>query len=244
MVIGFTLLLISHLIECVYTVCHRYYDTYYNLKELRINLYSRYFDFISVFIHNSRIIILFVIMATSARVKELQRIRGYKTNRVQNCTAPVGNNYAVGNTGKEVHTVNKITNKWISEFKKYIKEKETRIYALTKKDLVEGVNYRLDEEYRIGYDSFRYGDKDKYKQAIIGEFVKVYGHYLRKKKEELIEKLRDSSKWAREAWMVERLYSEWNLQHKNENVNVNVNMADLLTNLNKSQEVIDSTDDN
>ena len=91
------------------------------------------------------------------------------------------------------------------------------VVVYTDEELVDFVNYHLDEELRVSVTSFR-----NYKRGEIDDneitklFIDAYKKALFLQKKRLMESLEEDvpGGWQRYAWILERKFDEWNLRAK------------------------------
>ena len=91
------------------------------------------------------------------------------------------------------------------------------VVVYTDEELVDFVNYHLEEELQVSLTSFRnYKRGEIDDNAITKLFVDAYKRALFLQKRRLMESLEDDvpGGWQRYAWILERKFDEWNLRAK------------------------------
>lgn len=99
------------------------------------------------------------------------------------------------------------------------------VILFTDEELVDEINERLEEKYRICQSTFQKWKAGKIESDDLGsQFLRLIKKALREQKKNLLEKYStDDKAWTRWAWIIERKFSEWNLKHISENKNTNTN---------------------
>lgn len=118
----------------------------------------------------------------------------------------------------------KLTKDWLKVAEKVIND-DINAIILTDEELVFEINDRVEEDARISNRTFQRWkrankgedeEEDKEELDEMGKsFVVLIKRALLKQKKHLFDKFREEpNQWQRWAWIIERKFDDWNIQHK------------------------------
>ena len=131
----------------------------------------------------------------------------------------------------------KISKTWLDKAEEVISD-VWNVRCLTDKKLLFEINYDLDEKYRISestFEAYKRWDplKDPKAMELLKQFSRLYKKALNEQSKRLMQAMiKDSDKWQKYAWIMERKLTEWNLRIITENIYRWDKDAPLVTDIN------------
>ena len=107
----------------------------------------------------------------------------------------------------------KLNDKLIEAMEEVLSD-DIKVVALTDKELIETINYKLDEKDQIAvrtFEEYKAGNREG--NPVMKEFMWLYKKAYNKQKQNLIARIMEDDKaWQRFSWIMERKFTDWNMR--------------------------------